>query len=325
MASTVPLLLKEAISTSITVNTGNFSSFLIGADMFPYKTWDFAPQLDLSSLRPAVQALYENSRDVYQLPDEYRASMGQMYKEMAKVGITVDSHYLDTKAPGERSSVVYFDLNDSTSKITPPVHGEFDKGRVATFDVLGAGHLPLLEKHTHPVDYLPTVEDYTRLLFDIIPGERRLVNGIMVLTPKMQTLALPTADTPRFANLEEVAAFVSDVQGGIEKKLHDWNTKHGQRMGDFHIRLNERIAQRVRGILEKERSGEFSQEEKEKAVAELHDDVKYWSQRVSRSIDVGFRKRIEHIDNAERVQFARDIEVQLYFSTDMTHFKKFTA
>ncbi len=236
----------------------------------------------------------------------------------------------EEEKPIEQAKVAYLDVKTNTIKAITTTYGDN-----STVDMLAglneaanAGGLPMMLVHEHPRDSMFSPDDYFPLIFGDKQTNTRVVNGIMVMTPGMQVMALATNETPLFSTMNDADNLIeSHNQERIAAKtqLED----KGQAEIDRQLGARAAIEQTTKAIEDFAAKTDTSNdpklqqlianmvESKNKAVAETEQNIL--------SADQEVKNGVPRLVNASLISLAREMHVKLYISTDKRNFKEFSA
>ncbi len=314
---------REFKIVSGSVNSINLLQFLAGTDNnFPYLHWEFAPRLNLKAFTPYFKKLYESKQEVYIYPPEIR-----------ELGAQLPYNPFEAKAAGERALPIYYDLDTHKIRTFAISYGDYASVNVGTISNRSDTIMPILETHTHPYDSLFSPMDYARLLQeDPWVKSRRIVQGIVVLNPQIQVLALPTSRTPFYKSSSKVHSYIKNWQTKFVEDVAPYEYKGWHRVQNLMTAARNRIISMGKELdtyLAKSKSaGTLRAGEEEQLsttmdmyITTLHEQINYLRVKT-------LGKYMEKKNNAENVlltNLAQDLHVQLYTSTDMQHFLKASA
>lgn len=237
----IVLIPEKPLLSEAYVNSHNFANFLVGGRYFPYKSWRFDDYLDLDGLTSSIQDLYNTSNVVNVFPDDLQISMEEFRQQMESHAQSIDNStsieknpQIEGKTHGEKASVIYFDFSDRSIKMSRIIGGGNSEVPIGPLlsEVLKEDNMPVLEMHTQPTHGLPSPIDYRRLLAKGFFEESRFVNGIIVLGPNEQILAVPTPNTPllSFEEVDDVIGKYDQEYENIVKPIAEKYHKRGTRI-----------------------------------------------------------------------------------------------
>lgn len=214
----------------------------------------------------------------------------------------------------EQGKIVYAEINTNQIKATSSAYGTANeinflplKQEVATNRGVG-----VLEIHDHPgYGGLFTPPDYISMIFGNTRKKLRAINGIMILCPGMQVMALATDETPIFDYPLKANEFVNtrmvDIRGQEEQAIKE-------DLADLQTEVNNRASIELIGhVLTQAGRGDI-----------VGQALQVANKRVDAAIKESFDKHYR-VDNTLLVSLANELRVKLYFSTDMRNFKEFSA
>lgn len=313
---------KKPVDQMGMVTSESFFSFLYGTvSNFPYKRWGFSRQLDLSCLTHVMEDMYGSTQEVFVNSEEDRDRLRRDFKE--STGKEAEGDWINKKGHAERTVTIYcgHDLRLYRSGVT---HGNYSSVRPSTWDIYDRGEIPLLEIHTHPHDQLPSPADYLRLLLEGYYEGRRTVQGIMVLTPSRQILALPTPQTPLLSDTE-ADQLVDEASREIKEKVNLIESKGKQRIDAIAQKISTSFEIVMKELVKKVASGELSPEEGMQQAKASKERVDQLGPLIISRIEQGYSRKNNHEVNIALVDFARVNNIQLFTSTDMANFHIATA
>lgn len=231
---------------------------------------------------------------------------------------------LTKEAAGERESVIYWDRISNVVDMTDPVYGDYTSvmgPRLA--EIRRQKRIPLIKKHTHPNDALPSPNDY----YPIIRGDLR---AILVLCPNLQILALSTSLTPILSSTHADALTdywrrktkgEGDDEGPcLIGKVIDVDRVYGEKMDEKWQELASLTAkvQEPKRLLRKERR-------------QLERDI-LASRRRFDGYNARYKEELKSANsafsafvNATALEYARLLNVVMYISRDRENFYRFSA
>lgn len=341
--------IPEVEKTRYLINSDNVYAFLTHGLNAKVADWRFAPELNLSLFTQSMERLANEYRIVHVLSDEQREKDRLSFPPSTNPD--TESFYqrmknsqdklLDTEAAGERSSVIYLDhILDDHFQVTNPAFHEYARGEIVTADLYLSGKIPVVEEHTHPKDSLLSPPDYSRLLIKGYNNGRRVVNGLILVCPNVQILAVPTPQTPLLL-LEEIDEFMQASQERSEtpenphvnmdalKEITEQAVATINNLAITSFQQNMRsvveLEQKIKAGLITENEARFqieilfgrSEREQDKIVKNITTEqadqlTMFWT---------GFNR----YNNTLMNETARSLNVVLFSSTNMKDFKQFSA
>lgn len=172
----------------------------------------FAERLNLEWLKPAMDFLVRNQ----QLTDFYDEEQKRLGRALG-----LSNEEIDRQVLGEIDGVVYFDKNRAEYLIGGLSFGGFGevKGRLDEFYTEDT--FPMMTIHTHPINSLPSLDDYGPLVNKIAEPNIREINSGLIICPNVQVLYLATPETP----------FLSDKE--YERKLREFGEESNNGEGSL--------------------------------------------------------------------------------------------
>lgn len=312
--------------------------FLVGSPKyFPFKYWEFSDTLTLSYLKPFVELLASAKKEVLVFPPEQKAQVIQELQDFHDPEQL--SALYDQLANAEGNmTIVYNNLNNQLA-YTPIEHGDYATSRTNMFEYMSEAIWPLVEVHTHPKNALFSHIDYTRLLAKGYANGRRVVNGVMVLNPSFQLLALPRPKTPLF-ELLDVPLFIASKEAAYHEQMERLRDSKNKRLEKISRGVNNRltILEHEATVLEQEEivrrefDGALSQQEgselREQLFSLYNSEVTNYQQirRYLRYLtNQSFIRKQNIFDNLDLLTFAREVDVEQFISFDREHFRKWSA
>lgn len=295
-----------------------------------------------------VRADLNDFEKVIDVPEEITHTIGEMYEQRmrAETGVgEVAGAYrasyvtqIDAMLPGikddlsdesvkeveiEQARLMYMDTQ-SKLRATSPLYGfgqEVDIGK--TFkEALDNNGLPILPIHTHPKDANFSIQDYKQILIGNPQKEVRYFNSMMILCPDIQVLAVATKDTPIMepdkadeligTRMGELNQKDVNLMGGLIDNLQKMAER--KRVVDTLGALKAKVGDQFPDIINDAYQQHNVQEGESDQIAEAMEQT---SKQVANERSRG--------TNAELFAFSKEMNVKLYFSTDMKTFKEFSA
>jgi hypothetical protein len=290
------------------VDSQSFSLFLIGAPQFPFSNWQFAPSLDLQQYTPFIQELTQNDDSLIS----------------PKTQSNTDSSSLINQKKAEKGVTMYYDPADKM------VHGsdisvgtEFEV-KFPTAELISEGKVPMLEIHTHPSDQMFSPHDLIRMLSNVFVSGRSAVRGALVINPNLQILALPSAQTPSLLP-EDANKLVEDISNEVDDK-----STHLAKKGARYEDMLEAVANNM--FIESFKSAADELNAKTASVQDVEQSLFLKMESLERKRDQAiagvqnkFVSPAMNTGNQILIEMARSLQLKLYSSSDMRHFKEFTA
>lgn len=259
--------------------------------------------VDLSAYIPRINEMYDTQiqRSMWR---DYRVPLEQRLRDPKEISIA-----------GERGCSSYYDPKTQTIKFTPIIHGKEGSVTREAFDLIRQQKLPILEIHTHPEDQLFSPRDYVTLLLKVGVGTR-FMKAALLPCPSNQILALASSETAKYD------------QDELEKLLNEWDKQHNVELDQItqssmdRERINsERFERAVERLKRLAASGKFTQSQ----VLKKGDDLLKQSQSSTFRNDAIDMGKIAQKQNQGLLGFALSNGIKLYFSTDRSIFKEFSA
>lgn len=339
----------EAEREKIVVDSDNFLDFLHSSLPTDRKVlWEFFPYLDLEIFTPQMQLLQDEAQTVYVFSEDKRKKFERditkrqstvnpkvydLIEDMDKTNLEI----MNQQAEGERSMTIFYDPMDGLYKDSPIQHGKYAAVKVDTIELIKDEKIPILQLHTHPADSLFSPIDYNPLLTSIYKNDERIVNATLVVCPSVQVLALPTPLSPclSFEELisknEEWERKKEDVVKSISR--FDKRVLGVQRAAvKFYNELHQDVLGKALTLIDEQKEGVISEGEFLSANEDLRSGYKAEGKRINdrsvalvKKIALKRDSAVEHESNTLLIQYAREMNIQLYFSTNMKDFTAFTA
>ncbi len=238
---------------------------------------------------------------------------------------TIGLDPVQLEGEGEVSKTIYFDMKTGSVSATDTVSGDLSSVRSSIYDAVGESQRPLIEMHNHPGDSLPSVVDYRFMILGDPETRERAVRAIMVLTPQRQILALVTDETP-FLTHDQIDQLFAER----EEPNSQYEGEEGKRLKTLENRLKivdnfalKTLKRSLEGGLEAARLASSMSDLKERNSGIQEE----FSQVMTRVGKVRPRVLGKHLDQLYKVftgiqlQFARDMGIKLYTSTDFKNFE----
>jgi len=310
---------------------------------------DFDDYFYLPVLTPLLQSVYKTEHEVFILGEEERQKL------LADDAPTTDKLFLrfinesrrhdrqrqaEKKAPGERFSVISFDYEKRSWTVANPVKGAYTQVKIGPdfyAGIRGRPEYPVVEVHTHPDNALFSPVDYTSMLSSLANGQRFYRGGI-VLCPDVQILALATRQTPLYSYEEAVSLTkrwtdeIYTTQDRSLKKLKETYHAISQYGTGYMNTLAEEIAPQLAELEAMQERFKLSEDEVKKAVIAIiyqnrptidHDDA--WHGRILSRARRKLNDESSRLNNELLIKLARDLNVRLYISDNLTDFVAFSA
>lgn len=226
----------------------------------------------------------------------------------------------------ERSRIIYYDPQNGRTAATEVKSGSVFEVSSELLTVWNQKKVPLIEVHTHPIESLPSIQDYLPVLVDPLGiGEDRLIRAVEVLTPNHQILALASAQTPRYPP-DKALEIVNSAAKGISdaEMLVSINNQIGElysRIGSFGVSNIDRASflyehfGRIPGanyLITRLLHGYATLR-----LGQLANEQRRLSKQ---SADIE-----QHLINQEEINFVRQNWIKLYLSSDFENFYEFSA
>ncbi len=214
----------------------------------------------------------------------------------------------------EQGRLVYVDIETGEIKTTSPTYGspsEVDLRKMKQ-EVLNMGGSSILEMHDHPgYGGLFTPPDYFSIIFGNSKRMIRGINGIVILCPGMQIMALATDETPIIDDPYKVNEYITSKMANI---LEQEEQAVNEGLADLQTEVNIRGQVQLLGqVLSQAGHGDTADKALQVANARVDAATK-------EAYDKHYR-----VDNTLLVNLANELRVKLYFSTDTRNFKEFSA
>ncbi len=307
----------------------------------------FANSLDLEMVEPFLRELHTTEQLGYVHPQETRERFASFdlqsikhpgIREIERQRRESWQAFVDKQEPEERFRSIYRHSDDGIIYVTPPVHQAYASGIVDTLDLYAAGHDPLFEVHTHPINALFSAADYQRMIMSLSgTGQFRIARGAIVLCPDIQIMALVTPETIHL-NPEQLGKFMDryDINKSEEGLKIGEITEGLVKIADLpftrRMKMLVETQKRILGEEEYFMRGLYAEAEFKAAIDKAVDshsrnlaafDENY-SKNHDNEIDALLLERRKLYYLVEW-QIAREVRPKLYFATDFRHFKEFTA
>lgn len=290
------------------------SLYLFGADTMKGGPREFPPALDLGLFENYMRELHGQRKTISQ--------------ELTPGNDVIGIKPVNMEGEGEVTKTVYYDIKTDSVGITDIVRGDLSSARSSLIDAFGDDKFPIMEMHTHPNKSLPSIIDYQFMLLGNPEARIRGVKAIAVLCPQMQILALATDETPMLAP-DQLHQLLSErgepnrqyegTEGKYLKTLESrWKRVFNFMMASFK-RNEEQIFEQFKKDIDRINQG-LEPEENDK---ESEDKFARVSAKAERIGEKAFHKYSHYLDKTFariRLQFARDMGIKLYTSTDFRNF-----
>lgn len=332
----------------VRINSDNFLPYLAGIYDDENVRLVFSNQLNLPDVAGGLKELAETTQegDIYESKQKEQILKGLTNKSTPQSELTQNlvsglreemSRLANRRGHVERSRSLYLDLTNKAVRFSDIRQHQYTHGEVDTGEIFARGDLPLIEVHTHPKDVLPSPVDYFRLLVKVSGGNTRLLKCAIILGPNVQILALATPETallePDQLRKEiDAATDLSDdekkrqdqlmqrlsrvTKGGLE-----WPVKRAESMSQSFLEINRMYE---KGLLTEAEELRLRDEESKKTKHEVEE----YGAKTRRIHNKAFDKLFSYEErqfNTKLMQFARDMRIKLYFSTNFQDFFEFTA
>lgn len=335
-----PLYFEPKPAPYTEVNSDTFYYYLFSNLGLFSKHITFANQLDLGYFYPVFKHVYD-SVEIMKTPDTDPITKfvlgdleGTVEGELLKT--TLDNIEISKQLvlPKERSATIFYDPSTNQNGFTDVNQGDFTTVDSPTAKVIKEGKRPIIEVHTHPINSLPSPPDYANMLTEL--EGIRAVRAIAVLNPNNQILALVTEQTPGI----EPEIVQSKIPDMVSKTYYGLDPQEVKRLFDLKRRFSfifnaeKKVkVNLVKNLAQIAESQGINSLDDPKLEAIVNDFIE-----IQRCISLGLR--LENLrDNSGKKMydkerkitelvnylFAQQIKVQLYFSTNMRNFTKFTA
>ncbi len=332
------------------VTSENLIGYLGNNPYFDTQALDFAPDLDLGWCSKFMKQIVRAKRVAgFILPEETRflADEAQKSSQLVKKhglplarlvfkileAVTEDREEVFRRAPVERFKLAYWDFeNESESvKSTRVIYGEHDSvlSGAAHRKVDQLGNTPLLGIHTHRRDALFSSDDDSNLISEdsYYPHHPKLRGNIVVcLNVQLLALATPNSPTvpPRLAREWANSARESfDQLVGKESEFLDkWEERFYKKVRPIP-KMEYDFLESMRGLPDQESAARYKiyYRKWRDFLVDLTSVYLSVSQIAKDRADAKTNRLSNHLLH----QFYRDLELKLYMSTDMRHFKEFSA
>jgi hypothetical protein len=330
----VPVSKEVENQPPVIVDTEQLSRFLVGTESyFPHKRWSFAQQLDLSVLTSTISTLHHEASEVYIYPESERKHLRETF------GQSYLPEVWEKKGDAERTQTIFYDDENHLLRVSPIAHGDFASVKTATLQYMDDMMIPYLEIHTHPDNSLPSPVDYTRMITQGYESGRAIVRGMMVLCPDIQILALPTPFTPVLSP-DNAAKVIAQASTAFKEIFLPLEIKRRERI----IKIGNAAVTRLATLsgekqdIEKEEierrefDGAISQSEGAELREELNAEFDTFYQMLADrqrfltlSSNIKFYQKQRLAENQMFIQFARQLNIELFTSIDMEKFTSWTA
>ncbi|MEK7517084.1 MAG: hypothetical protein AAB583_00910, partial [Patescibacteria group bacterium] len=169
---------------SITIDSENFVDYLL-YPKFDAQESRFSPHLDLEWCTPVINYLYDQTQEEFYHTDEEKDILTRFWSKLPEESKSKIEELINIRVPVERSSIIYYEIENDTIRVSPANFGHFTSGEVE-LSIFDGDNFPIMELHTHPFNSLFSPVDYTRLL---LGGDgMRAVKSSMVICPDIQVL-----------------------------------------------------------------------------------------------------------------------------------------
>jgi hypothetical protein len=232
--TSVPVLRsKEQSGRYPVITSGNFVNYLAEPQYWYDTNLRFSANLQLEVFTPFIKELAEAKSEVYINPEiakEYRErkflpeSDDPQLSGLAELQRRIlEDIYQDAEIKGEaeRSRIVYLDLQDWQVKATGIEYGEHSSVTLRLSALPESDALNVMHMHTHPHDFLPSVQDTSLMISGFAVDEyrvQRYVKAELIICPSMQILAVATPRTPLFPP-EEAKEVINNWQTAYQEQV----------------------------------------------------------------------------------------------------------
>lgn len=238
--------------------------------------------------------------------------------------------------PVERGRTVYYDIKEGKYMVTDITHGEFARYQTETFDLLGQGHRPLFELHTHPANRLFSDADFYRMIL-ARTKDLRPVKATIVICPDVQILAIATPETLALSReqLEEFIARHDLNNSDAGRRITEINTRIGELINECYFRKTQAHVDGVKNFSKEcgfYVKGLYSEEE----FNSLKEDMGRAHFKMLRNfVDKYFEEIALEMERLEsernqlylrcEMEAIREVRPKLYIARDFRHFQEFVA
>lgn len=245
--------------------------------------------------------------------------------------------YVESQQIPERELTLAYDPEDNMIVSGPLSRGRYTKVETSWHHVLyDMKVVPILNIHTHPDETPMSISDYGLLLaqYPAKSGEedkarKRLFNGIMMLTPSIQFLAIATELTPVVPH-GEVEAFIENEEVGIQSEFREEIQKLGVTNDNFFEVFKGSVRRNPGGFLEfvnelgpKMHKGEISPSMRRQGIRSFVSQTGLEEEQLARE-----NERNESIKQRVWTNlllgFAKENHIQIYTSLNMKGFSPFS-
>lgn len=328
------LALPEPKSGYIEVDSDNLWLFLMGPRAFPYQKWSFSKRLELPYMTPLIEGIYKDTKAV-----SIDHTESAKYLSAIDLSVSGKKNFSDaegflkqtvgTHGDAERAMIIYYDPERPGVDVTDLVHGSHEGTDSDVPDLIDKGKIPLMEMHTHPSDSLFSYPDLMRAIYNYGDGAGS-VRSILVLTPKFQILGLPTPNTPAFSDEElnkwyyQQREFDRQIEASFDSAIKQLSRKLARLKSGFKSTLL-REALLIRTMVE---AGEINQvEAKRLSEMQTGPDSPHFRDYYVNSMKLSgdFTGAQYRFDNSRKLEDLRDLNFQLFISSDKSNFDAFSA
>jgi len=294
---------------------------------------EFPDTLDLGALEPEIRGLRDQHADTFIYTEEERKRMLTEGKDPEWVNrkegeVEITRTIYTDKETGE---IKYFDVSDYHDASVGASRGD---GR-------RLGQTVLLELHTHVGESLPSIRDFAPLIMGVPELQRRVLNAIMILGPKTQILALAT-DAAQILTPQQTASLVAEWMQKSDEAAQESAAPHAKSMGTIEQVLVRSVQRQLAGHMEASSThvdrliaAADRGEDLEGVRGQQEDAVREFERKRDETIQRGMKlhegpaARHEEAINTSfketQREFAKQMGIKLYRSTDFRHFEAMAA
>jgi hypothetical protein len=336
-------------STEPVINSDSLFYYLLSVPYLWEKGQQFSNHLDLRPYSIYLKELYDQVKVDFVLPESEREQRSASQQDFHTTDPETNDFLQESKAriegirnrqaAVERSRTIYSDRDDlATIKATEIVHGTYSQVQAGLYDVIDNGGIPLLDVHTHPSDSPFSIHDYAPIITEYFVDGPAAVNGLIVICPNIQILALATALTPMLLPEATEQLMQNSAQEFEDRKntIYDPLLQRFLRTQEGFIKIPFNRLQnflRTASVMEEEMKTQgFTDDEiKRKLTDYAEEHRRITAQATTYLEEVLSRRQRECFDtiayqgNYRAIDFARSQRVELYSSTNFRDFYRFSA
>lgn len=322
------------------VNSANLADYLMQKKQFNECDLSFAPVLDLSWCTPIMETIYKNIKLKYVLDDEERKKAMDGFQILQDTGLideeskNILTNRTNTQKEVERIKSIYYDQIDNSIGSTETEYGGLADVASSEEHLQGSGKVVIMTAHTHPLDRMFSRVDFKPI---ITPkeDESRDLNGILVLCPNIQILALASPQTPLLKR-EESNRIIEEWEEKIEDDklilLRKQVSKIALKKDLFLMKVDTEVAKTGESIQKKYDHGDITGDEGDRLAMEKQQElmrdyttfIETWQPEVNAALNEMYDHYLHNLNNM-LVEFSRFFNIKLFTSTNRKDFHIFSA